>query len=156
MRTVVDTDFLSAFIKINRVELIYRALETEKLYVTQAVFEELTKAPFFDRLAQLMEKIELISIDKLHKKVQSAKLGKGELESISYALETNSVLLTNDKKAGEFAEDSGVKVLDIVSFLLLCREIDLLSVDDIKNILVSLNKYDYMDFSQEQRRLLLK
>ncbi|MDP2844814.1 MAG: hypothetical protein Q8N79_01910, partial [Candidatus Methanoperedens sp.] len=64
--------------------------------------------------------------------------------------------LTNDKKAGEFAEDSGVKVLDIVSFLLLCREIDLLSVDDIKNILFSLNKYDYMDFSQEQRRLLLK
>lgn len=155
MRTVVDTDFLSAFFKINRVELIYEALETDKLYVTQAVFEELTKAPFFDRLAEHMEKIELIGIDKLHKNVQSAKLGKGELESISYALETNSVLLTNDKKAGEFAEDSGVKVLDIVSFLLLCREIDLLSVDDIKNIMVSLNKYDYMEFSQEQRRLLL-
>jgi predicted nucleic acid-binding protein len=156
MRTVVDTDFLSAFIKINRVELIYKALETDKLYVTQAVFEELAKAPFFDHIAELMEKIVLISIDKLNKNVQSAKFGKGELESISYALETNSVLLTNDKKAGEFAEDSGVKVLDIVSFLLLCREIDLLGVDDIKNILVLLNKYDYMDFSQEQRRLLLK
>jgi len=73
MRTVVDTDFLSAFIKINRVELIYKALETDKLYVTQAVFEELIKAPFFNRLAELMEKIEFISIDKLHKKVQSAK-----------------------------------------------------------------------------------
>ena len=73
MRTVVDTDFLSAFIKINRVELIYKALETDKLYVTQAVFEELAKAPFFNRLAELMEKIEFISIDKLHKKVQSAK-----------------------------------------------------------------------------------
>ena len=111
MQTVVDTDFLSAFLKINRVELIYKALETDKLYVTQAVFEELTKAPFFDRLAELIEKIELISIDKLHKKVQSSKLGKGELESISYALETNSLLLTNDKKAGKFAENSGIKVL---------------------------------------------
>jgi hypothetical protein len=29
MRTVVDTDFLSAFLKINRVELIYEALETD-------------------------------------------------------------------------------------------------------------------------------
>ncbi|KAB2946822.1 MAG: hypothetical protein MPEBLZ_02568 [Candidatus Methanoperedens nitroreducens] len=156
MQTVVDTDFLSAFFKINRVELIYKALETDKLCVTQAVFEELTKAPFFNRLAELMEKIELISIDNLHKKVHSSKLGKGELESISYALETNSVILTNDKKTGEFAEDLGVKVLDIVSFLLLCKEIDLISVDDIKNILASLNKYDYMEFSQEQRRLLLK
>lgn len=156
MQTVVDTDFLSAFFKIDRVELIYRALETEKLCVTQAVFEELTKAPFFGRLVELMEKIELISIDNLHKKVQSSKLGKGELESISYALETNSVLLTNDKKAGEFAEDLGIKILDIVSFLLLCKEIELISVDDIKNILVSLNKYDYMEFSQEQRKLLLR
>lgn len=84
MQTVVDTDFLSAFFKINRVELIHKALETDKLYVTQAVFEELTKAPFFNRLAEFMEKTELISIDKLHKKVHSSKLGKGELESISY------------------------------------------------------------------------
>jgi len=156
MQIVVDTDFLSAFIKINRVELIYKALETEKLCVTQAVFEELTKAPFFDRLAELMEKIDLISINTIHKNVHSSKLGKGELESISYALETNSVLLTNDKKAGEMAEDLGIKVLDVVSFLLLCKEIELLGVDDIKNILVSLNKYDYMEFSQEQRKLLLK
>lgn len=156
MQTVVDTDFLSAFFKINRVELIYKALKTDKLCVTQAVFEELTKAPFFDRLMEVMEKIELISIDTLHKKIQSSKLGKGELESISYALKTNSVLLTNDKKAGELAEDSGVKVLDIVSFLLLCKEIELISVDDIKNIMFSLNKYNYMEFSQEQRKLLLK
>ncbi|MDP3105076.1 MAG: hypothetical protein Q8M95_10785 [Candidatus Methanoperedens sp.] len=155
MQIVVDSDFLSAFFKINRVELIYTALKTDKLYITQAVFEELAKAPFFDRLAGNMGKLELISIDKLNKNVLSAKLGKGELESISYALETNSVLLTNDKKAGEFAEDSGVKVLDIVSFLLLCKEIGLLRVDDIKKIMVSLNKYDYMEFSQEQRRLLL-
>jgi len=39
MQAVVDTDFLSAFFKINRVELIYKALETDKLYITQAVFE---------------------------------------------------------------------------------------------------------------------
>ncbi|NJD51905.1 MAG: hypothetical protein FIB07_03465 [Candidatus Methanoperedens sp.] len=156
MQTVVDTDFLSAFFKINRVGLIYEAMETDKLCVTQAVFEELTKAPFFDRLVERMEKIELIRIDKLHKNVQSSKLGKGELESISYALETNSILLTNDKKAGEFAEDLRIKVLDIVSFLLLCKEIELISVDDIKNIMFSLNKYDYMEFSQEQRKLLLR
>ena len=66
MQTVVDTDFLSAFLKIYRLELIYEALETDKLYITQAVFEELTKAPFFDRLAEYMEKIELIEIGRAH------------------------------------------------------------------------------------------
>jgi predicted nucleic acid-binding protein len=71
-------------------------------------------------------------------------------------LEKKSILLTNDKKAGEFAEDIGVKVLDIVSFLLLCKEINLLSTNEIEHILGSLKKYDYMEFNREQRKLLLE
>ncbi len=83
-------------------------------------------------------------------------MGKGELESISYALEMKSVLLTNDKKAGEFAEDLEVRVLDIVSFLLLCKEINLLGMDDMEHIIDSLKKYDHMEFSKEQKKLLFE
>jgi predicted nucleic acid-binding protein len=75
--------------------------------------------------------------------------------NLFHTLEKNSVLLTNDKKAGEFAEDLGVKVLDIISFLLLCQEINLLSTSEIEHILDSLKKYDYMEFNREQKKLLL-
>ncbi len=155
MRTVADTDFLSALFKINHLELIYEALDADRIYITQAVFDELAKAPFFYDFSRQMKRIELVVLDKLPENIQSTILGKGELESISYALKTNSVLLTNDKKAGEFADDLGVRVLDIVSFLLLCREIDILSVDDLENIIDLLKKHDYMEFSHEQKRLLL-
>lgn len=156
MHVVADTDFLSSFFKISRVELIFDAIDVDKVCITQAVFEELAKAPFFDDLARHMERIELVSLDKLPDNIQSTILGKGEIESISYALKMKSILLTNDKKAGEFAEDLGVKVLDIVSFLLLCKEINLLSTNEIEHILDSLRKYDYMEFNREQKKLLLE
>ncbi len=155
MRAVADTDFLSALFKINRIELIYKALDADKIYITHAVFDELARAPFFYDFPRQMERIELVVSKKLPENIQSMIFGKGELESISYALKTNSVLLTNDKKAGEFADDLGVRVLDIVSFLLLCKEMGILSKDDIENIICLLKKHDYMEFSQEQKRLLL-
>ncbi len=156
MHVVADTDFLSSFFKISRVDLIIDAFDVDRISITQAVFEELAKAPFFNDLARNMERIELVSLNKLPDNIQSTILGKGEIESISYALEKKSLLLTNDKKAGEFAEDLGVKVLDIVSFILLCKEKNLLSTNEIEHIIGPLQKYDYMEFNPEQRKLLLK
>ncbi|MCX9012743.1 MAG: hypothetical protein OIN66_16700 [Candidatus Methanoperedens sp.] len=137
MRVVADTDFISALFKINYVELIYEVFDVDKIYITQAVFDELAKAPFFYGFSKQMERIEAVVLDKLPENIQSTMLGKGEKESISYALETNSVLLTNDKKAGEFADNLGIKVLDIVSFLLLCREMGILGINDLEHLRAS-------------------
>jgi predicted nucleic acid-binding protein len=156
MRVVADTDLISALFKIGRTDLIYEALAADKIYITQAVFDELAKAPFFYDFVRKVERIELVSVDKISRDIQSAMLGKGESESISYALKTNSILLSNDKKAGEFAEDLGVNVLDIVSFLLLCRDIGILGANDIEHVINMLEKHDYMGFSQEQKRLLME
>lgn len=103
-----------------------------------------------------MDRIEIVVLDKLTENMQSMMFGKGELESISYALETNSILLTNDKKAGEFADSLGIKVLDIVSFLLLCKEMNIVGVNDIGHIMDLLKTHDYMEFSIDQKRLLLE
>ena len=100
--------------------------------------------------------MELISVDKISWDIQSAMLGKGESESISYALKTNSIFLSNDKKTGEFTEDLGIKVLDVVSFLLLCRNIGVLSANDIEHVINMLEKHDYRGLSQKQKRLLIE
>lgn len=70
MHVVADTDFLSSFFKIS-IELIFDAFDVDKVCITQAVFEELAKAPFFDDLARHMERIELVSLDKLPDNIQS-------------------------------------------------------------------------------------
>jgi predicted nucleic acid-binding protein len=95
----------------------YEVFGVDRIYVTQAVIDELAKAPFFYDFIRKTEKIERVVVDDVPSHIKSAMLGKGETDSISYALKTKSIFLSNDKKAGEFAEDSGVMVLDIVSFL---------------------------------------
>lgn len=156
MHVVVDTDFLSVLIKIKRMELIYRVFGVEKIFITQAVFDELTKAPFLNKVKEQMQRIEIVIVDRLPENKQVAMLGKGDLESIYFAMNANSVLLTNDKKAGEYAESLGVKVLDIISFLLVCKEKNIVTVNDLECIIEDTKKYDYMEFSQEHKRLLFE
>ena len=156
MRLVCDTDFLSALHKIGRIGLIYEVFGVDRIHVTQAVIDELAKAPFFYDFIRNIEKIERVVVDEIPSHIQSAMLGQGEKHSISYALKTKSIFLSNDKKAGEFAEDLGVMVLDIVSFLLVCREIDVLGLNDIEHIIELLKQRDYMEFNDDEKMLLLR
>lgn len=155
MRLVVDTDFLSALYKIDRIDLIYQVFGVDRIYITQAVIDELAKAPFFYDFVLNTQQIERVVVDEVPLHIKSAMLGRGETESIYYALETKSILLSNDKKAGEFAEDLGLMVLDIVSFLLVCRKIGILGLNDIGHIMKLLKKRDHMEFNDEQKKLLL-
>lgn len=155
MRLVADTDFLSALYKIDRIDLIYQVFGVDRIYITQAVIDELAKAPFFYDFVLNTQQIERVVVDEVPIHIKSAMLGRGETESIYYALETKSILLSNDKKAGEFAEDLGLMVLDIVSFLLVCRKIGILGLNDIGHIMKLLKKRDHMEFNDEQKKLLL-
>jgi len=47
MHVVADTDFLSSFFKISRVELIFDAFDADKVSITQAVFERACKSSIF-------------------------------------------------------------------------------------------------------------
>ena len=156
MRLVCDTDFLSAFHKMDRIDLIYEVFGVDRIYVTQAVIDELAKAPFFYDFIRKTERVERVVVDEIPLNISSAMLGKGEADSISYALKTGSILLSNDKKAGEFAEDLGVIVVDVISFLLVCKEIGILGLNEIEHIIELLKKRDYMELNEEQKKMLLR
>jgi len=47
-------------------------------------------------------------------------------------------------------------VLDIVSFLLVCREIGVPGLNDIEHIIELLKKRDYMEFNENLKKLLLR
>ena len=155
MRLVCDTDFLSALYKIDRIDLIYEVFDVDRIYVTQAVIDELAKAPFFYEFIRKTEKIERVVVDEIPPHIKTSMLGQGEMHSISYALKTKSIFFSNDKKAGEFAESLGVMVLDIVSFLIVCRERESLGLNEIRHIIELLKQRDYMDLSDGQKQLLL-
>lgn len=79
MRVVADTDFLSALFKINHLDIIYKVFAADKISITQAVFDELAKAPFFYDFIKNLDRLELVVLDKLPESFQSMMLGIGEL-----------------------------------------------------------------------------
>jgi predicted nucleic acid-binding protein len=80
MRLVADTDFLSALHKIERIGLIYEVFGVDRIYVTQAVIDELSKASFFYDFIRKTEKIERVVVDEVPSHIKSVMLGKGETD----------------------------------------------------------------------------
>ncbi len=154
---IADTDFLSAFFKINRLEIIFTALKTKEIVITGAVLHELEKTSFYEKfLGTLQSKEQKIVVKKVEKVESSEKFGLGELESIYLAENTNSLLLMNDRVARKLAESKGIAVMDIATLLLYCKENKILFLEDIRQIIKDLKEKDYYEFSREVLEMLLE
>lgn len=50
---ILDTDFLSSFFKIGKLNLILKALDLKHVTIPSTVYEELKEAKFFDEIVSL-------------------------------------------------------------------------------------------------------
>ncbi|OGY44151.1 MAG: hypothetical protein A2729_02510 [Candidatus Buchananbacteria bacterium RIFCSPHIGHO2_01_FULL_39_14] len=152
---IADTDFLSAFLKIDKLELVFTALETKEIVITQAVLDEIKQAPVQEKLMQVIHSKDQKVIIREVNEIFSQNFGKGELESITLAKETNALLLMNDQKAAKFAESEGITTMDIPIFLLHCKTNKLISSKESKEIIELLKEKDYYEFNEEIKKILL-
>lgn len=151
-RTIVlDTDFLSAFLKIGRLALIKEFYEVDALVVPSAVFRELSRTPHLTELAGLSWIRVLVpdSSRNLDFGEDHARLGAGEKEAILLASERESLLLTNDTLARQVARRKGLDVVDIPTFLLSCKLSGFLDRDAIQEVVQDLRERDHYGFRKE-------
>lgn len=153
---IADTDFLSAFLKIDCLELIFKALETKEIIIAKAVLHEFEQAPVYSKLLDALQSKDEKILVKNATPIESEDLGRGELESISLAQKFNGLLLTNDGKAAKFAESRGVTVMDVPIFLLHCKTSEHISNKELIQIINDLKEKDYYEFSTEVKERLLK
>lgn len=154
---VSDTDFLSAFSKIDRIDLIFKVFKTKEITITKAVYDELKEAPVFDLLLSYFSaKENKIIIKKVSAKDVPENLGTGERESITLAKDKKAKLLMDDRDAGEYAESKGVDVIDIPAFLFHCKKKNILSVSEIRSIINNLKDKDHYEFETKVKEELLK
>ncbi len=64
-------------------------------------------------------------------------------------------MLTNDRNAGILAERKGITVMDVITFLIYCKNHNLLSKDELRKIINELKEKDYYEFSEEAKNILL-
>jgi len=153
---IIDTDFLSAFLKINKIDLVFRALETKEIVTTDAVLNEIGQSLLYEKFLELLESKENRIVVKKVRIVSSRNFGLGELECIALAEKTNSLLLMDDREAGRFAEEKGIVVMDIITFLLRCKLNSILSREEIKQIIQELKEEDYYEFNEDIKKMLLE
>jgi len=160
MIIVCDMDFLSSFLKIERLELVKDLFKKEKLYIPIAVLGEIAKTDLItDLLDKKRIKVKRINYEDLREmeSVEEFKnLGSGEKECLVLCNQfRDSMLLISDNKAREIANKNNIAVLNISAFLLACKDVGLLNSEDIATIIHDLKDKDYYEFSEEERSRLI-
>lgn len=147
----LDTDFLSAFLKIEQLHLVKDFYGVEVLRVPVAVYREVSLTHLLPYLATLqwvvvaLEPGEVIILGP-----DFVGLGKGEREAIQWSLNTpGSLLLMNDLKARRAAQQLGVDTVDVPAFLMSCKVSGFLSVAQLREVIEALREKDRYGFRKE-------
>ena len=155
---ICDTDFLSSFLKIRKLNLVREFFNVQHIYLPPAVFNELSKTK---KLSLKLHELNWVKIKKIEVEqkgdVDFPPLGKGEMECISLCKKLkNSILLTNDTKAIRAAVKQDINVLNISAFLLLCKRNKFLKLHEITEIINDLKIKDFYEFGDEELEALLQ
>lgn len=157
---ICDTDFLSSFLKIERLELVRDLFKAKNLYIPVAVLSEVAKTNLITALLDKewvkVKNVSDADFKKMKKNKEFTNLGSGEKECFALCKRfKNSVLLISDNKARRVANKNEIVTLNISAFLLSCKEMGILESNDIANIIHDLREKDYYEFSEAERAGLI-
>jgi len=114
MKVVLDTDILSTFARINRLDVLNRLFD--KVIVPPSVISELRKAEIkfgsLDSEVARLTRNELLTL-----KGMDARLGRGERECLAIAKHRNFPLASNDRIVHSICEKEGVGYFDLPRLL---------------------------------------
>ena len=156
---VIDTDFLSSFLKIGMVRLVKDFFNVDCVSIPLAVFTEIGKTDLVDKLIETdwikIRTVKNRNYSDLNSNEFDA-LGAGEQECMMLCKGSqNHIFLINDKKARQVATSNGISVLNISAFLLACKRSNYLDNDDMSKIIDDLKEKDYFEFSKDDLTNLL-
>jgi predicted nucleic acid-binding protein len=118
---LADTDILSAMAKIDRLQLLFSLLKTDKLYVAPGVFSELEHSfdlgrvyaqDIFALFSAGQIRIAYLTPDEnAFRDTLPTNLGSGERESIAIATYRRSAILSNESRVAHLCRQSGIVCL---------------------------------------------
>lgn len=123
---IIDCDVASTLAKVNRIDILSKALPGANFCITNSIYVELMRAKnagysFPDRIFDHLSVITMDSDDlkAFHDISTDRSVHYGEAEGLSICREKKATFLTNDRKVIRFAERNGIAVLDMKDLLTL-------------------------------------
>jgi predicted nucleic acid-binding protein len=158
---ILDTDFLSSFLKIGRCDLIRALYQVERVLIPVAVHRELAQTDLLTPLLATgwidVPSAEPVPDETLLEDSTFQALGVGEQACILLARATpDSILLISDNTDRQFARSLGLTVVNIPAFLLACKVAGLVSAEQMVQIVQDLKDKDFYELKSEIRDALLK
>lgn len=149
---LVDTNILSTFLKINRVELLFKVFNTSKLHVSSNVFQELKAAlergyGYVEPVFRLIDENRLeIAIPTEEELLLTTRLppsfGLGELDSIAICQSRNSVFLSNEKRVMNYCKRNRIQCFDLADILAALWNFSILDKEEVRSLMQEIEEKD--------------
>lgn len=156
---IFDTDILSIFAKISRLELIKKLFGA--IHITPMIREELT-APLeygYEFPKDVLDNSSVIvpTVEELGSYNEfKVRLGKGEAEAISIAKSRKLLFATNDKVAQKVAKENGVGIISLQAILKTLVKRQILTLDDLNEIINDIRSKDNLVIPEAEIGKILK
>ncbi len=146
---ISDTDILSTFGKIDRVNLAQRLFQ--HVHVAPAVYWELLQAERMGFLwvASIKAAVELLPLTASESQqaerlsLRYPQLGSGEIESFVLAQTHHLLCLTNDRQAKAVARALALPYLDLEEILRAVKTRQLLTVEALSRVIAEIEEQDH-------------
>lgn len=146
---IADTDILSTFGKIGRMDLLRRLFQT--VHVAPAVYGELLKAEQagFSWVASVKQAVELVLLTEGESRRAEQlstlypQLGRGEVESFVLAQTHHLLCLTNDRQAKEISKALSLPYLDLEEILRALKVRRILTTEALAQLIEQIEEKDH-------------
>ncbi len=146
---IFDTNVLSLFAKVSRLDLLHQfsatPLSTVALYITPTIQRELeiglqNGVDYLEDALQLvaaghLQIITLGEVDRLFMGSLPSKLALGEAEAIALSHRYNMIFITHDRKAINYCKREGIDCIRLTTLLLKLQNAGLLTTSEIERML---------------------
>lgn len=161
MAVIFDTDILSAFAKIDALDLLKKLFSKHDVFITPEIYEELSVPVDYGYTfpLKIFEEFKIINPDEKEESTYreflrtNRRIGKGELEAISICINRKCYFASMDEAAISFAESKDVITICLHSVLRSLWESGILTKEEVKKIISEIEQKDNTKIKDIQKIL---
>jgi len=154
---VFDTDMVSTFGKLRRLDLFKEMFPCRRLVIPTGVYQELSRAKEmgYTFVDYILESVEVVSLTKeelnLVGELDKTSLDSGEKECLAICKKRDYVLLTNDTQAKNKCKEKSVDFIDLHAFLRKLWKSEIMSKDEVDKLIDEIETKDKVKIKDKRR-----
>ena len=152
MALVFDTDIISAFAKIKRLDLLQKLFPRDEFFIPSAVYEELIKAQEigyeFAKYVIDSELFKTLTLGDEEKDFVNdlspgrKSLGSGEKEAIALCRHRGYALITNDNDAKNICDENSMEFFDLNMLLKTLWKSEIMKKEEVAKLIDEIETRD--------------